>query len=236
MSTPPSIQALRRANPRARAGFADSVAATADAVHARITATGANVTAADAALTATGAGLAAGAGATRSGVRHAGGTAPAGGRSGSWRLVRASTAGALVAAAAVAVVMAVGLPGAGPGVANAAAAVRKAATVTAAAAERSGTAVVQITHDGRSGPAPRSAGTTATWPSPGSAVHGPARPGTSSWSSTAPSTPVAWRATAGSSSATRRTSTPTAARPRRSTSPPCARTPAARPYAGSPTP
>jgi hypothetical protein len=38
-------------------------------------------------------------------------------------------------------------PGAAPGVANAAAAVRKAATVSAAAAERSGTAVVRITHD-----------------------------------------------------------------------------------------
>jgi len=63
----------------------------------------------------------------------------------------ASTVGTLVAAAVVVVVLAVGtLPGAGPDAANAAAAaVRKAATVTAGAAERSGTADVQITHDGQ---------------------------------------------------------------------------------------
>ena len=48
----------------------------------------------------------------------------------------------------MAVVLAVGLPGGGTGVANAAVAVRKAAAVTAAAAERSGTAVVQITQGG----------------------------------------------------------------------------------------
>jgi hypothetical protein len=99
MNTPSSIQTLRRANPRAKDGFADSVAATADALHLRI-----------------------------------------------------------AAAAAVAAVLAVGLPGAGPGVANAAAAVREAATVTAAAAERSGVAVVQITHDGALW-----AGTTVRW-------------------------------------------------------------------------
>jgi hypothetical protein len=118
MNTSSSIQALRRANPRAKAGFADSVAATAETLHARIAATG-----------------------------HA--TPLAGGRLTPRRLVRASTVGTLVAAAAaVAVVLAVGLPGAGPDVANGAAAVRKAATVTAAAAERSGTADVRITHHG----------------------------------------------------------------------------------------
>jgi hypothetical protein len=64
--------------------------------------------------------------------------------------VRASTAGvSLAAAVAVVAFLMVGSPGVGPGVANAAAAVRKAATVTAASAERSGTAVVRITHNGR---------------------------------------------------------------------------------------
>ena len=143
-----SIQALRRANPRAKTGFADSVAATADTLRARIAAD-ATVTSPDLAAdtTVTSPDLAA----------DATGTPPAGGRSGRW-LVRASTAGTLLAAAAVAVVLAVGLPGAGPGMANAAAAVRQAATVTAAAAEQSGVAVVQITHDGEFW-----TGTTVRW-------------------------------------------------------------------------
>jgi hypothetical protein len=47
MNTNASIRALRRANPRAKAGFAESVEATADALHARIATTGAD-TAADA--------------------------------------------------------------------------------------------------------------------------------------------------------------------------------------------
>jgi hypothetical protein len=58
----------------------------------------------------------------------------------------------------VAVFLTVGGPGTGPGVANAAAAVKKAATVTAAAAERSGTAVVRIDHNGEAW-----AGTTVRW-------------------------------------------------------------------------
>jgi hypothetical protein len=67
--------------------------------------------------------------------------------------------GTLVAAAvAVAVFLTVGGPGTGPSVANAAAAVRKAATVTAAAAERSGTAVVRIDHNGEFW-----VGTTVRW-------------------------------------------------------------------------
>jgi hypothetical protein len=149
MNSPSSIQALRRANPRAKTGFADSVAATADTLHARL--------AADA--TTTSPDLAADGTTTSPDLAASGGaTPPAGGRSGR-RLVRASGVGTLVAAAAaVAVVLAVGLPGAGPGVANAAAAVREAATVTAAAAERSGVAVVQITHDGELW-----AGTTVRW-------------------------------------------------------------------------
>jgi hypothetical protein len=153
MNTPSSIQALRRANPRAKAGFTDSVAAITTTLHARIAAeadaTGtATVTGTD--VAANGADLAATVGATPADAAPSGGAIlPPSGRSGARRLVRASTVGALVAAAvAMAVVLAVGLPGAGTGVANAAVAVRKAAAVTAAAAERSGTAVVQITHGG----------------------------------------------------------------------------------------
>jgi hypothetical protein len=54
---------------------------------------------------------------------------------------------ALAAAAAAAVFLTVGPPGGGPGVESAAAAVKRAATLTAASAERSGTAVVRMTHD-----------------------------------------------------------------------------------------
>ena len=57
------------------------------------------------------------------------------------------SAAAAVAAAAAAILL-VGSPGGGPAVEDAAAAFRKAATLTAASAERSGTAVVRITHDG----------------------------------------------------------------------------------------
>jgi hypothetical protein len=74
----------------------------------------------------------------------------------------------------VAGLLMVGSPGVGPGVANAAAAVRNAATVTAASAERSGTAVVRITHDGEAW-----AGTTIRWHGRDLAVIGdfPRRPG-----------------------------------------------------------
>ena len=59
-------------------------------------------------------------------------------------------AAAVLAAAAIGVAafVAVGSPGGGPGVEDAAAAVKQAATVTAASAELSGTAVLRITHDG----------------------------------------------------------------------------------------
>jgi hypothetical protein len=118
MTTSGSFQALRRANPRAKAGFAGSVEATADAVRTR---------------------LAIDAGAPAPPTGHA---------SLRRRLARGlAVGGALAAAAAVAAILVVAPPGAGPSVANAAAAVRKAATVTAAEAERSGTAVVRITHN-----------------------------------------------------------------------------------------
>jgi hypothetical protein len=136
MNTNGSIRALHRANPRAKAGFAESVEATADALRAQIV-----TTAADSAMEAAAPGPGRGPSAPRR------------------RLVRASTVGTLaVAAAAVAAFLTVGGPGTGPGVANAAAAVRKAATVTAAAAERSGTAVVRIDHNREAW-----AGTTVRW-------------------------------------------------------------------------
>lgn len=123
MSTPESLQALRRANPRGRAGFAESVEAAAGTLHARM------ITATDV-------------------VGDAAAPAPRGGRPRPRRrLVRVSTAAvSLVAAAAVAAAF---LTVSSPRVPSAAAAVRKAATVTAASAERSGTAVVRITHGGK---------------------------------------------------------------------------------------
>jgi hypothetical protein len=136
MNTSESLQALRRANPRVKAGFARSVDAAGDAVRAGI-------------VTAT-ADVAVDGGAPR----------PRTGRFGPRRrLVRVSAAGAsLAAAAAVAALLTVGSPGGGTGVEDAAAAVKKAATVTAASAERSGTAVVRITHNGELW-----AGTTIRW-------------------------------------------------------------------------
>jgi hypothetical protein len=152
MNTPGSFQALRRANPRAKADFAESVEAAAEALRAQII-----TTAADVAMDAGTAG-------PRN--RHS---------SPRRRLVRASTVGVLLAvAAAMAAVLTVGSPVLGPNVANAAAAVKKAATVTAAAAERSGTAVVRIAHDGEVW-----AGTTIRWNDRDVAVprDAPRRPG-----------------------------------------------------------
>jgi hypothetical protein len=127
MNTSESIQALRRANPRATAGFTQSVEAAVEAVRGQI-------------VTAS-----LGPRARRSHLRG--------------RLARASAAGvSLAAAAAVAALLTVGLPGGAPGVESAVAAVKRAATVTAASAERSGTAVVRITHNGEVW-----AGTTIRW-------------------------------------------------------------------------
>jgi hypothetical protein len=119
MTVSESLQALRRANPRAQEGFAQSLEAAADAVRAQI------VTAGEPHATRAG----------RSNRRR--------------RLVGISAAGASLAAAAAAVAfLTVASPGGGPGVENAVAAVKRAATLTAASAERSGTAVVRITHNG----------------------------------------------------------------------------------------
>ena len=114
MNTSESFQALRRANPRARAGFARSVETAADAIHTQIVATATDV--------ATDAG-APGGHTRRSSPRR--------------RLVRVGAAGAsLAAAAAMTAILTLGSPGVGPGVANAATAVRNALTCTACAWRR----------------------------------------------------------------------------------------------------
>jgi hypothetical protein len=71
---------------------------------------------------------------------------------------RRVVAGASLAAAAVVAALAVVLPAGGPAVGDAQAAVERAATVTAAEAERSGTAVVRMTRDGQPW-----AGSTIRW-------------------------------------------------------------------------
>jgi hypothetical protein len=123
MSTSESFEALRRVNPRSRAGFAQSV----DAVRARIV------------------------------VTDAAPVQPARRRRRA-RFARLAAVGAALAVAAGVAALTVRSPGGGPGVEDAAAVVRKAATVTAAAAERSGTAAVRITHGGELW-----AGTTIRW-------------------------------------------------------------------------
>ncbi len=135
MKTSESVQALRRANPRTRAGFAQLVDATAEAVGAQLA-----TAVADVAMDA---------GARRSRT----------GRPQARRRAGVSLAGVTLAAgAAAAVFLTIVSPDGGPGIENAAAAVKKAATVTAASAERSGTAIVRITHNGRAW-----AGTTIRW-------------------------------------------------------------------------
>jgi hypothetical protein len=148
MNTSESFQALRRANPRTRVDFAESVAAAADSVRTVIVS------------------------APTHQVQSAGAT-----RNPRRRLVHASADGATLAAAAAAAAAAfltVGSPGGGPGVESAAAAVKKAATLTATSAERSGTAVVRITHDGRLW-----AGKTVSWSGADVAIadDAPSRPG-----------------------------------------------------------
>ena len=120
MSTSQSFEALRRANPRSKAGFNEAVDAAAAEVRARI----------ETALTAD--------------RPHGHQLRPR------RRLVGVSLAGvALAAAAAVAVFLTVGSSGVTPGVENAAAAIKKAATLTATSADRSGNATVRMTHDGQ---------------------------------------------------------------------------------------
>jgi hypothetical protein len=119
MTTIDSLQALRRANPRAQEGFAESVASAAHAVRAGLVTADIPV------------------------------VQPRPRRAPSRRILGLSAAAALAAAAAVLAVLTVS-PAGGPGVQDASAAVRTAAAVTAAAAERSGTASVRMTRDGES--------------------------------------------------------------------------------------
>jgi hypothetical protein len=121
MNTTQSFEALRRANPRTKAGFEPSVEDAAVAVRAAVEADARTV--------------------------HPG-----------RRFVRVPAVGASLAAVAVASFVVVGSLTGGPGAESAVAAFREAATITAASAERSGTAVVLITHDGEEW-----AGTTIRW-------------------------------------------------------------------------
>jgi hypothetical protein len=112
-----SLEALRRANPRASARFRESVDATVEAVRARVDTDGTEPVV------------------VSSFPRR--------------RLVRTAAAGsALAVAAAAALFVTVGSPGSGQGIEDAAAAIRNAATLTAASAEKSGTATVRMTHAG----------------------------------------------------------------------------------------
>ena len=120
MNTSESFEALRRANPRGKANFHAAVDAVAADVRSRIASAGATDE-------------------PRARPLHQ-----------RARLVGISAAGvALAAAAAVAVFLTVGSSGVTPGVENAAAAVKKALTLTAASAEQSGTATVRMTRNGQ---------------------------------------------------------------------------------------
>jgi hypothetical protein len=123
-----SLQALRRANPRAKAGFREAVDAAAAVVLARV-------------------------------AREAALPTPVHPTARRHRRATAVLAGAaLVVAIAAVTLTTAGWPGGGPTGADAAAAVRKAAGVTAESADRSGVAVVRMTHAGRSW-----GGTTIRW-------------------------------------------------------------------------
>jgi hypothetical protein len=119
MKTSESFEALRRANPRNKAAFAETVDAAAAEVRLRIATSGA---------------------ADEPRVRDARPRRP---------LLGVSAAGiALAAAAAVAVLVTVSSSGGTVGIDNAAAAMKKAVTLSAASAQHSGTVNVRMTHDG----------------------------------------------------------------------------------------
>ncbi len=124
MNESDSLQALRKANPRASESFARSVEAVRHVVRAELVTSVANGNDRPQPLP------------RRVDSRRR-------------RRVHVSALGAAVALAAVAAaVLTLGSTGGGPGVESATAAVEKAATVTAASAEHSGTAIVRMTHDG----------------------------------------------------------------------------------------
>jgi hypothetical protein len=119
MTRSESFAALRRANPRSKASFAQAVDAAAAEVRLRIAT----------------AGMTDEPRARQLRPRR--------------RLVGVTAGLALAAAAAGAAFLTVGSSGVTPGVESAAAAVNKAASLTAASAEQSGTATVRMTHDGQ---------------------------------------------------------------------------------------
>jgi hypothetical protein len=121
MNTSESFEALRRANPRSKPGFIQTVDAAVPTVHRRI----ATATATD-----------------QPRVRHVRPRRP---------LIGISAAGlavAVAAAVAVAMFVTVGSPGGKVGVQTANAAIRHAVTLSAESAQQSGTVNVRITHDG----------------------------------------------------------------------------------------
>jgi hypothetical protein len=119
MNTSDSLSALRRANPRSNPRFSESIVRVADTVRAHV-ALEEHTPVSD-----------------RATARKP------------HRLLGISAASAsLAAVVSVAAFIAAGSLTGGPGFESAAAAVEKAATLTAASAERSGTAVVRMTHNG----------------------------------------------------------------------------------------
>jgi hypothetical protein len=114
MTMSDSLAALRRANPRGKDGFDESVHAAAEAVRDRI----------------------------GSYADDEGQYVPSARRP---RLLRVSLAAASLALAAAAALVGISSQGGAPAVESAAAAIRKAAHVSASSAEHSGTAVVRIT-------------------------------------------------------------------------------------------
>lgn len=123
MNTSESLEALRRANPRSKASFAKTVDAATAEVRLRIATAGA---------------------ADEPRVRHV--------RPGRTLVGFSAVGVALAAVAAVAVFVAGGssggAPGGTPGVEIAAAAIKKAVTLSAVSAQQSGTVNVRMTHDG----------------------------------------------------------------------------------------
>lgn len=120
MNSSQSFAALRRANPRRQPSFDEAVDAAAAEVRLRL----------EAAVTAD----------------RPQGRRPRPRR----RVLGVSTAGiALAAAAALAVFFTLGSSGVTPGVQNAAAAIKNAASLTASSADQSGSATVRMTHDGQ---------------------------------------------------------------------------------------
>ena len=116
---PESIDALQRANPRAEVGFAETIDAVGAEVRLRIAAAGARD------------------------EPRVGQVRPR------RRILGLSAAGLALAAAVVAVFVTFDSSSVTPGVENAAAAIKQAATLTAASAEQSGTVDVRITHGGQ---------------------------------------------------------------------------------------